>query len=357
MNWFVWRQHRKQFLIFGGILVAFAAIAIPTGLHYWHVYQHVLASCASSETCSELTGQLFRSPKDTLFYHLVQLGMVVLPFLFGAFWGVPLIAREYAAGTNKLMWTQSISRRKWLSGKLLWMFTATALLASIFAMLATWWSRTNNAISMNHFGAMSFSSQGLVPVACAVFALALGIFLGAWFKRTLLAIGITLVTMLVVQLTIPAVVRPHYMTARTQHPSIQSQIALRGDPLNPKLPAGNEGAWVFSSKLVNSHGQALNWHNPPHSCVRTDHAREGGGVAGKAEIASGQERQADSLIGVDGSQLISLNCIGSLGYYWNISYHPSYRYWDFQRIEAGLYLALAVLPVAGTYWLVVRRDA
>ncbi|HSW66234.1 MAG TPA: ABC transporter permease subunit [Bacillota bacterium] len=356
MNWLIWRQHRKQFLILGIILAGFTAFIIPTGLHNWHVYRHVLSTCASAETCAELTGQLFRTPKDTLIYHFVQISMLVLPVLFGAFWGVPLIAREYAAGTNKLVWTQSISRRKWLSGKLLWISAVTTILASAFAALVTWWSHTFNAIGANRFEAMNFSTQGLVPAACTVFALALGIFLGAWFKRTLLAIGVTMVTLIVVQMAMPTLVRPHYVAARTQHSSIQSQIEMRSDPLNPKLPSGNQGAWVFSSKLVNSHGQTLDWHSPPHSCIRTDHPRVGG-ISGKTALAAGEEREADSLIGVDGSQLISLRCINSLGYGWNIKYQPAYRYWNFQRIEAGLYLALAALPVAATYWLVLKRDA
>lgn len=45
MNWFAFRQHRKQFLIFGIILALFAAFVIITGNAYWHDYQHALVTC------------------------------------------------------------------------------------------------------------------------------------------------------------------------------------------------------------------------------------------------------------------------------------------------------------------------
>jgi len=35
----------------------------------------------------------------------------------GAFWGGPLVAREYETGTNQFAWMQSITRRRWLMVK------------------------------------------------------------------------------------------------------------------------------------------------------------------------------------------------------------------------------------------------
>ena len=36
----------------------------------------------------------------------------------GVFWGAPMIARELEAGTSRLVWTQSVTRTRWLATKL-----------------------------------------------------------------------------------------------------------------------------------------------------------------------------------------------------------------------------------------------
>jgi len=50
-------------------------------------------------------------------------------------------------------------------------------------------------------------------------------------------------------------------------------------------------------------------------------------------------------------------CLNKAGFSQIAKYQPSYRYWDFQRIEAGLYLSLSVILIGATYWLILRRDA
>jgi hypothetical protein len=45
------------------------------------------------------------------------------------------------------------------------------------------------------------------------------------------------------------------------------------------------------------------------------------------------------------------------GYTLWTSYQPGSRFWPFQWIEGGWLLALAVLLIAGTVWLVRRRAA
>ena len=40
--------------------------------------------------------------------------MYLAPALMGMFWGAPLVAREFEAGTFRLAWNQSVSRTRWL---------------------------------------------------------------------------------------------------------------------------------------------------------------------------------------------------------------------------------------------------
>jgi ABC-type transport system involved in multi-copper enzyme maturation permease subunit len=67
--------------------------------------------------------------------------ILTLPVLTGAFIGAPLIARELEHGTQRLIWTQTITRRQWLSGKLIAVMVAGALATAALCQLALWWSR------------------------------------------------------------------------------------------------------------------------------------------------------------------------------------------------------------------------
>ena len=50
-------------------------------------------------------------------------------------------------------------------------------------------------------------------------------------------------------------------------------------------------------------------------------------------------------------------CLSQHGYRWWASYQPGSRFWPFQWIEAGWLLALSVLLIAVTVWLVRRKAA
>jgi hypothetical protein len=50
-------------------------------------------------------------------------------------------------------------------------------------------------------------------------------------------------------------------------------------------------------------------------------------------------------------------CLAQHGYTQWTSYQPASRFWPFQWIESGWLLALSVLLIAATVWLVRRRAA
>ena len=50
-------------------------------------------------------------------------------------------------------------------------------------------------------------------------------------------------------------------------------------------------------------------------------------------------------------------CVAQHGYTMWTSYQPASRFWPFQWIEGGWLLALSVLLIAATVWLVSRRAA
>ena len=57
------------------------------------------------------------------------------------------------------------------------------------------------------------------------------------------------------------------------------------------------------------------------------------------------------------AQSQALNYLTHHGYTQLISYQPGSRFWPFQWIEGGWLLALSVLLIAATVWLVRRRAA
>jgi hypothetical protein len=51
------------------------------------------------------------------------------------------------------------------------------------------------------------------------------------------------------------------------------------------------------------------------------------------------------------------SCLDRLGYHQFITYQPANRYWPFQFIEAGIFVALAALLIAVAFAVINRRDA
>ncbi len=354
MNWAMWQQHKKQWMIFGGLIAAFAVFAVPTGMHFWHVYQQALAGCAAAADCDQLADQLFRHGHDANIFDITKFAVLFMPALLGIFFGLALVGREYNDGTNLLAWTQGVSRRRWLSVKIGWTVAITALGAGIIAALSTWWWRAGNALYLSKFQPLDFAVQGILPVALTIFAVVAAIALGAWLKRTLLALGILVVILLVVQISVPTYLRPHYAAPRvyTEQLVVQGNKNRDHRPDQAPVPAHTGAIWVNYSAVVDSDGTALNWVNPPEECSYT--------IEEASTRIHNEERSGgtpDVYIDREGGPAVHFRCLKEKGYHWEVRYQSADRYWKFQIIESVLYLALSVPFVAATYWLVLRRDA
>jgi len=163
MNHLVWRLHRNQAFFAVGALVVLAVVLLVTGHVMRDDYTSAAASCASTQTCDQL-GQLFRG--DGAILDLVQLTLVV-PLLFGLFWGAPMLSKEFEDGTHNFAWTQGVSRRHWLRANIGWSLIAAALWGAALAALVSYWRFPENAINSRWD---AFDIQGIVPVAFALFA-------------------------------------------------------------------------------------------------------------------------------------------------------------------------------------------
>jgi hypothetical protein len=329
MTWVIWRQYRVTAAIAGAILAAFAVLFLITGLQdatRWHA---ALASCAKNRTCGNLSQivSLTTGPVNGPVYTLTILTLAV-PLLFGMFWGSPAVAGERETGTVQFAWTQSVTRRHWLSVKTGWLLLAGAVFGGAVAGLVTWWYAPLNALHQGQFEPGYFDLQGIVPIGYAVFAVALGIAAGALIGRSLPAFAVTAGVFLAVRLVITYWVRVHFIPAVTTIHSVTRSFTPKG------------AYWQLAQGVVMPGGQ-----------LSTSLIANPGTIQqfpGATFPASCQQAPQMSS---------TLACLAHLGYRSFVTYQPGYRFWPFQFIETGIFVALAAALIAVTFFLVRRRDA
>jgi len=170
----------------------------------------------------------------------IRLLLLVLPCLLGVLLGVPLVAGELGDHTNRLAWTQGISRSRWLATKWLVLAVPAVALSGGLLALSDWWSARVGGVAFGSFVGIidpilgnaynsrvvpvTFSVTGIVPVAYTVFALCLGCALGALFRRIPWAVVATVVIYGITLFTMVTSVRP-VLAPRTYVPFTSSGYA------------------------------------------------------------------------------------------------------------------------------------
>ncbi|QMU67055.1 ABC transporter permease subunit [Streptacidiphilus sp. P02-A3a] len=328
MIWLTWRQFRSQALIGLGALLLLAVYLVHLGLRIHGDYHDALAHCPVRLGCG---GQLatfadhYRLPVDLLGYLLL-----VVPGVIGVFWGAPLIARELEAGTHRLVWNQSVTRSRWLAAKLGLVGLAGVAATGLLSLLLTWAAAPVGTVLNNRFSPVLFDSRDIAPLGYAAFAFALGAALGLFVRRTVPAMGATLVVFAVLQVVVPTVVRPQYQApVRTSVPltaqliSGLTMIGAYGD-IEGVHPSG--GPWVVrTSAVLDSAGRPVG-HTAWYQRCMND--------ASMAELPT---CLADGHVHVD------------------VSEQPADRFWTFQWLETALFTALAALLTAATFHRIRAR--
>jgi len=318
MIWLTWRQHRKQALFTLGALVALAAIMVPTGLAMHTKFDSLgLPACRAAlggasmitqteevSRCGGLGHQFQQQFGGMVF---VAVLFVVLPVLVGVFFGAPLVAREVEQGTHRLVWTQGVSRLHWALVKFGLVGGITAVLAVVYALGVSWWFEPLVTASTGRLGYLSFDVQGVVPIAYTLFALALGVFAGTYWRKVLPAMGIALVGFAAVRVAIEVLARPRYLPAQ----------ALTFFPDGDRTPNTASGDWVLAQGVRNAAGEMVLPDAEIGPC--------GPGGCGQSEAGPG-------------------------AYNW-LQYQSGDRFWTFQGIETGIF----VLLTAALVYFALRR--
>jgi hypothetical protein len=333
MTWLTWRQYRAQFALGTAIMAALCLLLVLTGLQLVSQYHTIITECASrvhngptSVNCS--TGGGLFSGGPTVGY--VSLILLATPVLAGLFLGAPMVAAEFEAGTTQFAWTQGITRARWLAVKGGWLLLAAAAWGAVIAALTTWWASPTNAEHGSEFYPGRFDVLYLVPVAYAVFAMALGICAGALIRRTVPAMAVTLGGFIAVRVAVTLWVRPHYLSAVTAVRSLPAQTRLTGS------------YWLLSQGTRNPAGQLM-------ASPQDQPAAFGIPVSSLPRACAGLATPTGSLTSA---------CRASLtGFHSFVTYQPASRFWTFQGIETGLFVVLAAILLAVTAVVLIRRDA
>jgi len=319
---FAWLQFRMQAAVAAGALGVIAVVLAVTGPTLVHLYNTSVANCAAYGNCAAATTAFVSN--DHLLQDLGNL-LIALPALVGMFWGAPLMARELETRTEQLVWTQSITRSRWILAKLGLIGLASAAASGLLSLMLTWWSHPFDRVNMNKFTSV-FDQRDIVPIGYAAFAFALGVTAGALIRRTLPAMASTLVAFVAVRLVFTHLVRPHLITPVRVVTALNATSGMTFNETNNgplTLIGAKPGAWVNSAQVANKAGHLV-------SGVFLDHG------------ACLQSRAARACIGQLREALV---------------YQPASRYWAFQWYETAIFLALAFVLGGFCVWWVRSRLA
>jgi hypothetical protein len=324
MIWLTWRQHRSEALLGLGVLAVGSVYLLITGLAMAHTLQDSgLGACLAQHPdsgthgpCGFLAGLFLNQYGPFIPF---AFALLVLPILLGVMVGAPLVAREYEERTRLLLWMQSVTRTRWLVVTLSLVLGAGLLSAGVLLALLNWWYHPIDQL-VGKFNLVAFDFTGPVFIASSLMALTVGIAVGTLTRRTVLAIFLTLALIVAIRIVVEFNLRPNYQPkVVVTWPFAQGNDPSLGQD-NPPITLGRED-WQLGSGFLDAQGNQTNgiYCNEPHPTS-------------------------------------PLQCAKDEGYRGNyLAYQPASRFWTFQWIETGIYLAISILALGVTIWWVRKR--
>jgi hypothetical protein len=319
MIWLTWRQHRGEALVIGAALAVVALVIVVSGREIYDSFNQLgVAACLAGTArfngnCPTII-EGFTNQYGFLRESVPWLNLV--PMLVAMLVGAPLVARELEHGTHRLVWTQGVTRLRWLSVKLALVIAGCLAVEAALIALLTWWEGPFIRLSGN-FGQNVFDLEGTAPVAYMAFALAVAIAAGTLLRRALPAMALTILLFLGVRLPVDNWVRPHYQVPVTATYS----LAVGDEPTRLD-------DWVVDDSFINRQGQPVDISAIVNVC---DPQREG-------------------LL-----KQTFFQCAAAHGFRGQVVYQPADRLATFQAIETALYLIITGGLLGLTVYWVRRR--
>jgi hypothetical protein len=325
MAWVSWRQHRATLAGLVAVLGAAGLYLHITGLNLRHEvagFGAMFVANGSGKMGMTLTAALFQ----------------VFPALIGAFVGAPVLARELETGTFRYTWTQGFGRERWAAAKLALIAVAVTVVAGAFGFLFSWCYEPIIGVpqGLSPLMSITFDLRGVAFAAWALVAFAIGVLAGILIRRVVPAMFATLAAWSGLAVLTGMYLRPHYET-----PLVTGNFSLPS------------AAWVISQRWTR--------YGKPVSLSTVNQVLQ---RIGAVEAAPGQfgplPAPGQSFAPAPPPGSAAANPARYLlhhGFAQLTSYQPASRFWPFQWIEGGWLLAVSLLLIAATIWLVRRHAA
>jgi hypothetical protein len=337
-----------------------AVVLAVTGPHLAHVYGAFESSCRAARDCGTAPNPVLDS--DKALHAALPFLVAIVPALVGLFFGAPLIARELETGTFRLVWTQSVTRKRWLATKLGLVGILAMAIGGLLTWMVDWWASPFDDVNQDRFGLANFSLHGVAPIGYSAFAFALGVTAGVLLHRTVPAMAVTGAGFAAARLAVTYWVRP----------SLAS-------PLHESLPlsAGSGPGFLYGS----SQG-TMNFNAYMQSGVRTPAVGEAVLTAPQVNVPNGWVystsavdraghlatsryllQTCPALNQLPNSKATSpaplQSCLTRLAstFHTVVAYQPPSRFWPFQWAEMGIFLAAALALCGLSYWWLRRQYA
>ncbi len=318
MAWVTWRQHR---LTVAGLVAVLGAASVYLYITGEQLRHQGFVSYGAGPVLS-LTAVLFQ----------------LIPPLIGAFVGAPALARELEAGTFRFTWTQGFGRARWTVATLAPLALAVTVAAGAFGFLFSWCygPQIDGKYVLSPLAATTFDLREVAFAAWTLVAFAIGAVAGVLIHRVVPAMFATLVAWSGLAVVTGAFLRRHY-----EAPLVTS---------NPNLP---NGAWIMSQRWTRGGKPvSLSTVNQVLQKIGATEAAPGHFAQNPAFGQSSARASASTPGNASPAQYLLHHGITQLA-----TYQPASRFWPFQWIEGGWLLALSLLLIAATVWLVRRRAA
>jgi len=315
LTWLVWRQNRLAFWIGLAVAAAVAAYAIVRHQEMaTAIAQGHLDACRGTRIgAGDCSNKLMAFTQTHQFPMRRPLQvMLALPLVFGIFLGGPQLAQELESGTYRTVCTQSVTRLRWFAAKLLVPVVLTVLISGTIAAAMTWWWQPAGHLLGDSFPWWQwypYDGIGPVVVGLSVLSLLIGVTAGLILRRTVLAMGATVV------LSAGAM----YLLESVRGHLLPTTLATVQHTTDSAAPAN---AWVLSEGPVDAAGQRV-----PDllSCYAADDYP-------KCLVQHGRTGR------------------------W-AEFHPSSQLWPLQWAQTGLCLLLAAALAGLCVWWIRRRPA
>lgn len=341
MIWTIWRQHRAQSAVGAVIFAVLATAMLVVGsVARGRVRALDLPGCAGGGGCGDALGRLHDD------FHSIPpfiSALIAVPLIAGMFWAAPLVSREYEAGTHRLAWTQSVSPLRWITTKITLTFTVVAIAALTLGLLATWALDPLNAAFGGRFNSTWYDVQGVVPLACMLFALAVGVAASALIRRTIPAMAVTLVVYAAARIPIHWI-RWHFAPLTTHMLTLPLSTLVAnpaGSPQDVATAALPLDAWLHNLSVTGPSGGPISTNQGNFDLLRrfcpslqVDAARTGVLHPGACSAR------------VDGLSIRE-----------TITYQSASHFWLIQAVESTAFVALAAALVVVAVRTVHRRRA